>query len=212
MTGSRWWIRSSGTVTTFRSATRSWRRRRTIWRSDWNRWAPVAACAIRRPDEGTLRLARCHDYPAPSAACRVPPRARPNLQRTWSDAWPVTPLCPGPFRASSSGSWDEPMSPQRSPHTPSGSSNGRRVSTPNTNRLREELKQARVALDLERSVLMSERREAQRMWQELDARRDRERRTAQMGRGLISMVSQLTNWTVFPRPHSRSITTAVMNV
>jgi len=104
------------------------------------------------------------------------------------------------------------MSPQRSPRTPSGSSNGRRVSTPNTNRLREELKQARVALDLERSVLMSERREAQRMRQELDARRDRERRTAQMGRGLISMVSQLTNWTVFPRPHSRSITTAVMNV
>lgn len=151
------------------------------------------------------------------AVCRLPPAA---VRRELAPPPPANVVgcligdasSPGPFRASSSGSWDEPMSPQRSPHTPSGSSNGRRVSTPNTNRLREELKQARVALDLERSVLMSERREAQRMRQELDARRDRERRTAQMGRGLISMVSQLTNWTVFPRPHSRSITTAVMNV
>ena len=103
------------------------------------------------------------------------------------------------------------MSPQGSPHTPGGGgAGGRRVSTPNTNRLREELKQARAALDMERAAVQNERREAQRMRQELDARRDRERRTAQMGRGLISMVSQLTNWTVFPR--SRLAGGAVMNV
>ena len=73
---------------------------------------------------------------------------------------------------------------------PGGTELMRRPGTPRTHQLREELERARVALEHERTVLDNERREATRLRQELQARRDREKRMSEVN--VISKIPENT--------------------
>lgn len=115
------------------------------------------------------------------------------------------------------GPLDEPLTPLTGrdgdvcdPGTPrSGGSAAadarRRLGSPTTMSLRRELEEARIRLDNERTFLEQERREAQRLRQELDARRQREQ--WQQSSGILYRLVHLTRlW------HRNHLPTPILNV